>query len=164
MILKNKVAVIYGAGGAVGSAVARAFARDGAKLYLTGRHLAKLNALEKELSAQNISVQTAEVNALDELSVEKHLDMVLARESRIDISFNAVGIPNTHLQGVPYAELDVDRFLEPIVTYARSYFVTARTAGRKMVAQKSGVINCDVNSVAHRYRVDGRSWTRDECC
>jgi NAD(P)-dependent dehydrogenase (short-subunit alcohol dehydrogenase family) len=37
MMLKNKVAVIYGAGGAVGSAVARAFAREGAKLFLTGR-------------------------------------------------------------------------------------------------------------------------------
>ena len=37
MMLNDKVAVIYGAGGAIGGAVARAFAREGAKLFLTGR-------------------------------------------------------------------------------------------------------------------------------
>jgi 3-oxoacyl-[acyl-carrier protein] reductase len=42
MILKDKVAVIYGAGGDVGSAVARAFAREGAKLFLSGRNLHKV--------------------------------------------------------------------------------------------------------------------------
>jgi NAD(P)-dependent dehydrogenase (short-subunit alcohol dehydrogenase family) len=40
MMLKDKVAVIYGAGGAIGGAVARAFASEGARLFLTGRSLA----------------------------------------------------------------------------------------------------------------------------
>jgi NAD(P)-dependent dehydrogenase (short-subunit alcohol dehydrogenase family) len=140
MKLRDKVAVIYGAGGAVGSAVARAFAREGAKLYLTGRQLAKVDGVAKDLSDEKTLVHTGEVDALDETSVERHIDTVLSKEGRIDISFNAVGIPNTHLQGVPYVELDIARFLEPIITYARSYFITARVAGRKMVPQKSGVI------------------------
>ena len=42
MILKDKVAVIYGAGGAVGGAVARAFATEGANVFLTGRSLASV--------------------------------------------------------------------------------------------------------------------------
>ena len=37
MLLQNKNAVIYGGGGAVGGAVAKAFAREGARLLLTGR-------------------------------------------------------------------------------------------------------------------------------
>jgi NAD(P)-dependent dehydrogenase (short-subunit alcohol dehydrogenase family) len=37
MLLKDKIAVIYGAGGGVGCAVAYAFARGGANLFLTGR-------------------------------------------------------------------------------------------------------------------------------
>jgi len=47
MSLQNKNAVIYGAGGAIGSAVARAFAREGARLFLTGRHQASVNAVAK---------------------------------------------------------------------------------------------------------------------
>ena len=42
MLLKNKNAVIYGAAGAVGSAVAQAFAREGARLFLTGRDLGEI--------------------------------------------------------------------------------------------------------------------------
>jgi len=43
MLLQNKNAVIYGGGGAIGGAVARAFAREGAKVFLTGRTLAKVD-------------------------------------------------------------------------------------------------------------------------
>jgi len=51
MILKNKVVVIYGAGGAVGGAVARAFAREGAKLFLTGRHRAPVETIAEEVAS-----------------------------------------------------------------------------------------------------------------
>jgi NAD(P)-dependent dehydrogenase (short-subunit alcohol dehydrogenase family) len=47
MLLQDKVAVIYGAGGAVGGAVARAFAREGATLFLTGRHRAPVEPRAK---------------------------------------------------------------------------------------------------------------------
>jgi NADP-dependent 3-hydroxy acid dehydrogenase YdfG len=62
MMLKNKVAVIYGAGGAIGGAVARAFAREGAKLFLTGRHRAPVEAVAKEVAS---AAETAEVDALE---------------------------------------------------------------------------------------------------
>ena len=137
MSLKNKHAIIYGAAGAVGSAIARAFVREGATVFLTGRHLARVEALAKELGD---AAQAAEVDALDESAVEKHLQSVIDKTGRIDISFNAVGIPNTTLQGVPLADLDVEQFLLPITTYTRSYFLTSRLAGRRMIAQKSGVI------------------------
>jgi NAD(P)-dependent dehydrogenase (short-subunit alcohol dehydrogenase family) len=130
MMLKDKVAVIYGAGGAIGSAVARAFASEGANLFLTGLHLAPVEAVAKELVSAGGSAEAAEVDALDQQALDKHLQSVIDKAGRVDISFNAVGIPNAKILGVPLIELDVDRFSSPITTYATSYFLTARMAAR----------------------------------
>jgi len=140
MMLKNKVAVIYGAGGAIGGAVARAFAGEGAKLFLTGRHLAPVEVVAREVNSAGGSAEAAEVDALDEEAVDKHLQSVIDKAGRVDISFNAVGIPGTKILGVPLIELDVEQFSLPIATYTRSYFLTARLAARRMVANRSGVI------------------------
>ena len=138
-MLKNKVAVIYGAGGAIGGAVARAFASEGARLFLTGRHLAPVEAVAKDVVSAGGSAEAAEVDALDEQAVDKHLRSVIDKAGRVDISFNAIGIPNPKLR-VPLVELDVEQFSLPIATYTRSYFLTARLAARRMVANRSGVI------------------------
>ena len=140
MMLNNKVAVIYGAAGGTGSAVARAFASEGAKLFLTGRKLAPVKAVAKDIVSAGGSAQAAEVDALDEQSVAKHLQSVIDQAGRVDISFNAVGIQNTNIVGVPLAELDVEQFSLPITLYATTYFLTARLAARHMVPNKSGVI------------------------
>jgi NAD(P)-dependent dehydrogenase (short-subunit alcohol dehydrogenase family) len=139
MMLKDKVAVIYGAGGAIGSAVARAFAREGAELFLTGRNVAPVEVVATEVVAAGGSGDAAEVDALDELAVDKHLQSVIDKAGRVDISFNAIGIPNPK-QRVPLVELDVEQFSLPIATYARSYFMTARLAARRMLPNNSGVI------------------------
>jgi len=140
MLLENKVAVIYGAGGGIGGAVARAFGREGAKLFLTGRHRASVEVVAKEIVSASGSAEAAEVDALDELAVDKHLQSVIDKAGRVDISFNAVGIPNAKILGVSLIELDAEQFSLPITSYTRSYFLTARMAARRMVANKSGVI------------------------
>jgi NAD(P)-dependent dehydrogenase (short-subunit alcohol dehydrogenase family) len=139
MLLQDKVAVIYGAGGGIGGAVARAFAREGATLFLTGRHRAPVEAVGNHIAAAGGSADVTEVDALDEKAVDQHLDSVIDRAGRIDISFNAVGIPNPKIR-VPLTELDLEQFSLPISTYTRSYFLTARLAARRMVANRSGVI------------------------
>ena len=140
MLLKDKVAVIYGAGGGIGGAVARAFASEGAKLYLAGRTLAPVDAVAKDVVSAGGSAEAAEVDAVDEQAVDKHLQSVIDKAGRVDISFNAVGIPNTRIVGVPLVELDVEQFSLPIAAYTTSYFLTARLAARRMVPNKSGVI------------------------
>jgi NAD(P)-dependent dehydrogenase (short-subunit alcohol dehydrogenase family) len=140
MLLKDKVAVGYGAGGAIGGAVARAFASEGAKLFLTGRHLAPVEAVAKDVVAGGGSAEAAQVDALDEQAVDTHLQSVVDKAGRVDISFNAVGIPDARILGVPLVELDVEQFSLPITAYTRSYFLTARLAARRMVANRSGVI------------------------
>src|SRR5712692_1119826 len=140
ILLKNKVAVIYGAGGAIGGAVARAFAREGAKLFLTGRLRAPVEAVAKDIVYAGGSAEAAEVDALDEQAVDKHLQSVIDKAGRVDISFNAVSIPEAKILGVPLVELDAEQFSLPITAYTTSYFLTARLAARRMVPNKSGVI------------------------
>jgi len=139
-MLNDKVAVIYGAGGAIGAAVAHAFASEGARLFLTGHKLAPVEAVAKDIVSADGSADAAAVDALDEQAVDKHLQSVIDHAGRVDISFNAVGIPDTTILGVPLTELDVEQFSRPIATYTRTYFLTARLAARYMVPNKSGVI------------------------
>jgi len=140
MLLRDKVAVIYGAGGAIGGAVARAFAREGATLFLTGRRLAPVEEVAKDIVAAGGSAEAAEVDALDEQAIDRHLQSVTDTAGHLDISLNAVGVPDTELLGVPLVELEVERFSLPIAAYTRSYFLTARLAARRMVAGRSGVV------------------------
>src|SRR5881397_4052257 len=139
MMLKDKIAVIYGAGGAIGSAVARAFGLEGATLFLTGRLQAPVEAVAKDIVAAGGSAEAAEVDALDEQAVDNHLQSVIDKAGRVDISFSAIGIPNPKTR-VPLVELDVEQFSLPIATYTRSYFLAARLAARRMIANRSGVI------------------------
>ena len=140
MMLKNKVAVIYGAGGAIGGAVARAFAGEGAKVFLTGRVKAPVEAIAKDIVASGGCAQSAEVDALDESAIDAHLQSVIEKAGRVDVSFNAVGIPSEKILGAPLIDLDVEKFNLALTSYVTSYFLTARLAARRMIPNRSGVI------------------------
>jgi NAD(P)-dependent dehydrogenase (short-subunit alcohol dehydrogenase family) len=139
MLLNNKTAVIYGAGGAIGGAVAQAFAREGARLFLTGRNVAKVDSVAKEIVAAGGVAETAQVDALDEKAVEEHLNTVVERAGGVDISFNAIG-PGPAPDRLPLTELAADAFARPIAFYTSSNFITATAAARHMSGQGSGVI------------------------
>jgi NAD(P)-dependent dehydrogenase (short-subunit alcohol dehydrogenase family) len=140
MMLKDKVAVIYGAGGAIGGAVARAFASEGASVFLTGRVRAAVDVVAEDDVSAGGSAEAAEVDALDEQAVDRHLQSVIDQAGRVDVSFNGVGIPDTRIVGVPLVDLDAEQFSLPIMAYTTSYFLTARLAARRMVPNRSGVI------------------------
>ena len=138
MLLENRNAVIYGAGGSIGGAVARAFAREGARVFLAGRTPATLEAVADEIRSAGGAAEAAQVDALDERAVDEHADAVAAQAGGIDISFNLIAHPYTH--GVALAEMAVDDFLAPVQTAARTTFLTARAAARHMIPRRSGVI------------------------
>ena len=138
MLLEDKSAVIYGGGGSIGSAVARAFAREGAKVFLAGRTRARLDEVAEEIRSAGGAAATAEVDALDESAVDEHADAVGEEAGGIDISFNLIAHPFTH--GTPLAEMAVDDFMAPVETAARTTFLTARAAARHMIPRRSGVI------------------------
>ena len=138
MLLVDKKAVIYGGGGSIGGAVARAFAREGATVYLAGRTRERLERVADEIRAGGGVAQTAEVDALDERAVDQHAESVAAEAGSIDISFNVI----THgdVQGTPMAEMELDDYTRPVFTAVRTTFLTWRAAARHMTRQGSGVI------------------------
>jgi 3-oxoacyl-[acyl-carrier protein] reductase len=138
MLLQDKNAIIYGGGGAIGGAVARAFAREGATVYLAGRTAAKLEGVAGEIAAAGGRAETAELDALDEKAVDEHADAVAANAGGIDVALNAVGI--THDQGTPFAELSLADYTLPISAYTRTNFLTAKAVARHMTKRGSGVI------------------------
>jgi 3-oxoacyl-[acyl-carrier protein] reductase len=137
MLLENKVAVIYGAGGLIGGAVVRTFAREGAQVFLAGRTQAKLDKLADEIRAQGGVADSAVVDALDEQAVDAYVDKVAAQAGAIDISFNVIGYGDVQK---PLMELSVADFLQPITNAMQTQFLTTRAAARHMTARKAGVI------------------------
>jgi 3-oxoacyl-[acyl-carrier protein] reductase len=137
-LLEDRTAVVYGAGGAIGGAVAQAFAREGAQVVLTGRRLAPLEPVATKITRAGGAARLAQVDALDEAAIEQHLDQVVQETGRVDISFNAVGF--NEVQGVPLVELALDDFASPIASWSRTVFLTSRGAARRMTKQGSGVI------------------------
>jgi NAD(P)-dependent dehydrogenase (short-subunit alcohol dehydrogenase family) len=101
MLLEDKVAVVYGARGAIGGAAAQAFADEGARVF------------------------GADVDALDEQAVAEHLQQVVDEAGRVDVSFNAIGLPDTEIVGEPLESTDAQRFARPIAPCRR---VSARSS------------------------------------
>jgi NAD(P)-dependent dehydrogenase (short-subunit alcohol dehydrogenase family) len=152
MMLLDKIAIIYGAGGAVGSTVAETFAREGARLFLTGRNKTAIDKLANKINARGGVAEAAQVDALDENAIKKHLNMVVEKTGGIDISFNAIGLRNATLQGVPLVDLALEQFMAPILSHVQSNFLTARLAGRYMAAKGSGVL-MTVTSIPSRVAI-----------
>jgi 3-oxoacyl-[acyl-carrier protein] reductase len=138
MLLQDKTAVIYGGAGSIGAAVARGFAREGARVFLAGRTRSKLDEVAEDIRSAGGAADTAELDALDEKAVDEHADAMAAEAGSLDISFNLITQPAVH--GTPLAEMSVDDFMTSVETALRSSFVTSRAAARHMIRQGSGVI------------------------
>jgi NAD(P)-dependent dehydrogenase (short-subunit alcohol dehydrogenase family) len=137
MLLKHKVAVIYGAGGAIGGAVARAFGREGARVFLAGRTKSKLDTVADDIRARGGVAATAVVDALDAQAVEAYVDSVAEQAGSIDISFNLIGLDDIQQ---PLVELSAEDFCQPIVKAMRTHFLTTKAVSRHMIKRGSGVI------------------------
>ena len=138
MNLQNKNAIIYGAGGSLGGAVAKAFASAGARVFLTGHRLSSIQKVANEILADGDDAEAEEVDAMDENAVVDHLQRVAQKAGTVDISFNAIDIPV--IQGIPLTDIRVDDFVRTITLTMQTRFLTAKAAARVMMKQRSGVI------------------------
>ncbi|MFD4522513.1 SDR family NAD(P)-dependent oxidoreductase [Streptomyces sp. NPDC058470] len=139
MLLSDKTAIVYGAGGSIGGAVARAFAREGARVHLVGRTAETLDTVAKDIAAAGGHAETAVIDALDEAAVEAHTASVADGDGGgIDVSFNLV--TRGDVQGASLLDMPVDDFVRPVVTGVRANFITARAAARHMAERGRGVV------------------------
>ncbi len=134
----DKVAVIYGGGGAIGAASARVFAREGARVFLAGRTPDKLQAVARDIEKSGGHASVSTLDIFDASAVAAHTDAVVRETGRIDLMLNAVAI--THVQGKSFLETSLDEFEAPVTATARAQFIPAQAVARHMAKQKSGVI------------------------
>lgn len=137
-ILQNKNAVIYGASGSLGGAIARAFAREGAAVFLSGRNLASVEKTANEIIAAGGKAEAAQVDAMDEKAIRDHLAAVVQKAGTIDISFNLIGLSDT--QDKELVDMLSDDFMRPIRIAMQTQHLTGTAAGKIMMKQRSGVI------------------------
>jgi NAD(P)-dependent dehydrogenase (short-subunit alcohol dehydrogenase family) len=138
VLLENKNAIIYGAGGSIGGAAAKTFAREGARVFLAGRTRTSLDAVAADVVAAGGAAEVAVLDALDEDAVEAHAQAVAAEAGSIDVSFNLVS--RGDVQGTPLLDMTAADLTRAVTNGLVTNFVTARAAARQMVKQGSGVI------------------------
>ncbi|MCA0320270.1 MAG: SDR family oxidoreductase [Proteobacteria bacterium] len=138
MMLNHKTALVFGGGGAIGGAAARAFAREGARVFLAGRTASKLDAVAGDIRAAGGAADTAVLDVFDADAVHALVDAVAAETGGIDIAMVAVGF--VHVQGTPFLDLTLADFVHPVDAYLRALFVTTQAVARPMAKAGSGVI------------------------
>jgi NAD(P)-dependent dehydrogenase (short-subunit alcohol dehydrogenase family) len=137
MLLAKKVAVIHGAGGPIGTAVARGLAREGATVYLSGRTAATVEKVAAGIRDSGGRAEAASVDALDEAAVTAYVDGIAAREGRLDVSCNVIGAGEVFRS---LLDISLEDFMHPIETFGRAHFITTRAAAPHMIAQRSGLV------------------------
>jgi NAD(P)-dependent dehydrogenase (short-subunit alcohol dehydrogenase family) len=154
MLLEGKTAIVYGGSGAVGGAVAKAFAREGARVFLAARNREGLERVAGEIRALGGSAEVEPVDATDHAAVEAHLQRIASKAGPIKVMFNAVGLDDT--QGNPLTETPRERFIAPIVTAMKTWFSTGTANARHMAANGGGVIvGISANAAREAYIVMG---------
>jgi 3-oxoacyl-[acyl-carrier protein] reductase len=140
-ILQGKRAVVFGAGGSIGAAVAKEFAAEGAEVFLAGRTQANVEAVMKQITTDGGRAHAAVIDAENDADVDEYIGGIAKRTGRIDIVFNAIGpLAADYGNGKHAVDLTIEEFMAPLTTIVQSQFITARSAARHMIKQRSGVI------------------------
>jgi NAD(P)-dependent dehydrogenase (short-subunit alcohol dehydrogenase family) len=138
MTLQNKTAIIYGAGGSLGGAVAKALAAAGATVFLTGRNSSSVQKKADEIISSGGKAEVDVVDALDENAVNKHIEAVVQKAGTVDISFNAIG--EDIVMNIPLVDISAEDFVGPVTMTMQTRFITAKAAAKVMMKQRRGVI------------------------
>jgi 3-oxoacyl-[acyl-carrier protein] reductase len=149
MLLEGKNAVIYGGGGSVGGAVARAFAHEGTNVFLAGRTREPLDRVASDIEKAGGQAEVAELDALGEQIVERYVGGLVDSAGSVDVTFNAISLQDVQL--IPLVEMSREDFMRPISTGKTTHFLTARAAARYMDTRGSGVILTFSASAARAY-------------
>jgi NAD(P)-dependent dehydrogenase (short-subunit alcohol dehydrogenase family) len=150
MLLQNKIAVVYGAGGAVGAVVSKAFARHGATVVLAGRSAERLAPVLASIEAAGGQAEAASVDVTDQAATDRHAADIAQRHGRIDISFNCIGLGDSH--GEKLSAMAPQKFFSPVDIAVRGHFFAGNAVARQM--QGSGVLLTIIANAVRRPHAD----------
>lgn len=138
MLLKDRTAIVYGGSGAVGGAVAKAFAREGARVFIAARRVELLEAVARDIRDAGGQVEVAPVDAADKDAVAAHLAAIVEKSGPVKVMFNAVEWGDT--QGTPVIDMDLERFIRPVRNGLTTWFHTGTAVARHMGENGGGAI------------------------
>jgi NAD(P)-dependent dehydrogenase (short-subunit alcohol dehydrogenase family) len=136
MSIKDRVAIITGAGRGVGRATALRFAREGARVVLFSRTPAPLNDLAADLAHQVYPFLAVVGDVSREEDVQALFQQAMQAFGRVDILVNCAGVVAVQ----PFAEMDASTWDHVLGVNLRGTFLCCREAFRIMAGQRSGVI------------------------
>jgi 3-oxoacyl-[acyl-carrier protein] reductase len=140
-LLKGKHAVVFGAGGSIGAAVAKAFAAEGAEVFLAGRTESKVEQVANAIVAADGRSHAAAIDTLDDSAVNQYIDSIVRQVGKIDIVIDLTGpVASEYGNGKNAVDLPVEEFMVPLQAMMKSRFITALSAARHMAKQNTGVI------------------------
>lgn len=134
--LDNQVALVTGAGGAIGQAVSLGFAQQGADVVCLDKNLAKAEQTAKLICRSGRMAFALEMDVSSPDAGDAAVTETVARLGRLDVLVNLAG------EGVlkPALEYEVTEWEHMQTTYLRGTFLFCKAAGRVMMPQKSGSI------------------------
>jgi 3-oxoacyl-[acyl-carrier protein] reductase len=136
MKLKDKVAIITGAGRNIGEDTARLFAKEGAAVAIVDLDKARAEAVAADIRAAKGVAEAFVANVADEAACEKLAADVAAKLGRVDILVNNVAISDNK----KIMEITLDEWNRVMQVTLTSPFLMGRAAARQMIKQGGGVI------------------------
>lgn len=136
--LDHKHVAIYGGAGSLGSTIARAMAREGAHVFLTGRTFASVEKVAHEIVSSGGLADVARVDATNADEVDSFVTRIVSEKGSLDLSFCLIDYQV--IQNLPLVEMNLEDFVRPVNLAMRSQFLTATAAAKVMMKQRSGVI------------------------
>ena len=133
MRLKDKVAIVTGAGRGIGEAIALALAREGCRVACSDIDPRTAAATARRLGARGLALH---MDVASKSSVDEGFAAIDRKWRRIDIA-----VTNAAIEPImPFLELDETTWDRIIDTNLKGTFLVAQAAARRMVKRRSGVI------------------------
>ncbi len=137
-ILKDKVAVVFAASGAIAGAVAQSFARHGAKVYVSARNIEAAKKLADTIKQDGGWAEAEQVDAMNENEIENYIQKIVADNGKLEIVFNGIGArPSESDYGTYTTQISLEQFMKPINLHVGSQFLTSRVAAKYMIQSQS---------------------------
>lgn len=154
MLLKDRTAIVYGGSGAVGGAVAKAFAREGARVFVAARQAEPLQAVTAAIAAAGGEAHYASVDVTDAAAVAEHIATVAKAAGPVRLVFNAVEWG--HTQGEELINMSYAKFGDHVGKALQSWFVVGTSAARHMAANGGGsIMGITANAAREPYAMVG---------